>query len=673
MLPVAVLAYFLVAVVLPDCAWSQQSEEEIKSIADSHPGCFFAGWEYKPAIPGAVVAPTLQTCQLLCEKNASCTVFTYWQANSSCSFSGDGAMRTKTTSLAVAGHGVCPPPTPAPPAACSTELPGNGFPSWTIKSSNAAWPSGKQPKNLECWPTTWIGKHRPCDKVHVIEDTKVGWPGKCRDLKKVSGIRDEARCSALCRTDPKCPSWQLAINTSCFHGLGVDCYVRDFTPVAAQRLLHGNVRKLMDLTGWQILGLSRIFLDDNGYFGDQQDAIKACRKSCYSDIHCQYWQYSPKFGCWVEDATKSYAPPYPLTLDWAYRTTPFAADCVAGEMIQHICPAEAARKTSSSSNLDCATRGARYEPAAGTWSDTTVSVTASQCQKACARQPQCAFFSFWSKGRCERAGPGARLVAAQTGVLAGPRSCSETPTTSTSVPPSATPAPSTPTAGVDEHSRVKRDYIYMVGMNFTIHNVQYGTLGLQHRSLLESKFVETLADQLEVKQKEIMNMPEGTPKTVRLEGRHGPETFLLAWTQNRPSDSSDTSELKAIIMSPQMAAALELAVGDVVHLGNEAIMGHVLVSANPIKVEAHPAPEAERGWWERWWPFFLLLLLIAGAIFSFGGCIMWPGQEKDSDMDYGENERVGFTDPWSTQSRAREYGQSGLRRYLPKRQGEFTV
>ena len=140
-------------------------------------------------------------------------------------------------------------------------------------------------------------------------------------------------------------------------------------PKEAQRLQHGSVRVLKDLTGMQIVGsLSSFFfvcilfafccagrvhyLDapqtkrsrglwkgfDNieGFFqslgGSQpqnapcqstlqsehwklpqlrnvQDAIAFCKHMCYSDFRCQYWTYAPNYGCWIEDASQADVSP----------------------------------------------------------------------------------------------------------------------------------------------------------------------------------------------------------------------------------------------------------------------------------------------------------------------------------------------------------------------------
>ena len=82
-----------------------------------------------------------------------------------------------------------------------------------------------------------------------------------------------------CRQHPECQSWQKTVYNSCWQGLGKarkraavqklnswmhnasegvpcqDCFVRgNFMPKEAQRLQHGSVRVLKDLTGYQIVG-----------------------------------------------------------------------------------------------------------------------------------------------------------------------------------------------------------------------------------------------------------------------------------------------------------------------------------------------------------------------------------------------------------------------------------
>jgi len=206
--------------------------------------------------------------------------------------------------------------------------------------------------------------------------------------------------------------------------------------------------------------------------------------------------------------------------------------------------------------------------------------------------------------------------------------------------------------------------IYLLGMNFTIKDLQYSSLDASEREMLIEAYVKTLARELDVHEKDVTDMPEGTPKSALLMKSGIKSTILLAWAPNRPPKSSETSVMEAIIASPAMALALETATSQVVHLGNEAILGHVEVKANAVKVEAHAAPAPEPGLWLRWWPFFLLLLLIGGAIFAFGGCLCGSAQDKDYDAGsaYSDDERAGFMG----------FGRRpGFRK--GNRRGEFTV
>ena len=58
---------------------------------------------------------------------------------------------------------------------------------------------------------------------------------------------------------------------------------------------------------------------------------------CYSNIACQYWQFSQTGGCFVDAPmlSKTHVVQYPLTT--AALTTD-ATDIIAGEYIHHYCP-----------------------------------------------------------------------------------------------------------------------------------------------------------------------------------------------------------------------------------------------------------------------------------------------------------------------------------------------
>lgn len=139
--------------------------------------------------------------------------------------------------------------------------------------------------------------------------------------------------------------WLILNDTaqSCWHGLGNNCYQRAsdaFSGVLrAQRIMHGEVRVLANLTSVQVWGLKRAF-DSNYFIRQQPDAVDACRNHCYSNIECQYWQYSSVTGCWTEEPGPhgEDAVEYPLTTHAATNATHMAKFIIAGEYIQHLCP-----------------------------------------------------------------------------------------------------------------------------------------------------------------------------------------------------------------------------------------------------------------------------------------------------------------------------------------------
>jgi len=139
--------------------------------------------------------------------------------------------------------------------------------------------------------------------------------------------------------------WMVVNDTAqaCWHGLGNNCYQRESTSfpgvVRAQRIMHGEVRVLANLTRVQIWGLKKAF-DSNYFIHQRPDAVEACRNHCYSNIKCQYWQYSSVTGCWTEEPSPSGADAveYPLTTHAATEDSHMADFIIAGEYIQHLCP-----------------------------------------------------------------------------------------------------------------------------------------------------------------------------------------------------------------------------------------------------------------------------------------------------------------------------------------------
>jgi len=673
---------------------------EARAYAEAHPGCFFPNFGFEPELPGGKrSAEDLLTCQKLCVADGNCTAFTYAPQTRDCSFAGEAAKRKPIAASTVAGYGSCRGRHGANSDACTRAVPENGFPGLTPEKSNAAWMNSYQPHSLECWPMDFAGNYRSCDVVRVLEDTAKGWPGKCIGLIKQEGVLGTEACEQLCTQDPQCPGWQVGYYDWCYHGVGLECFVRsNFTPAASQRLQHGEVRKLMDLAGWQIMGLTRQFVDNKGYFQDQLDAIAACRKVCYSDIHCQYWQYAPKFGCWIEDWGKGYGPAYPLTLDWASRTTAFALDSVAGEMIQHFCPAGHSERTVQ---VSCQTRGVKYVASPGSWSDERVAQSPAECQVECSKVAQCAFFTFSGKGMCRLCDKTAlRMQAMDQDVASGPQVCADVgapfatvgetqdePVAATAVPAVTHDAP--PGDG--------RPMMYFVKFNYLVKHMEYLDLGPNHLSNMKLRYAETLAEELGVHPNAVMPTPDGPMSAVELGDGPLDSTTITAYVMNTPP-GPNTTNFEKIAVSPGTVAKLQATTAKCIHLGNIAVTGLVVVEARPASRVARPVPEEAASTWASWWPLLLLLLLICIVVAVVGGLttdICRGSRARDVDLGNDSDvEPVGFAGlAWQQGHASGHRGGSPGRRgvmskarskvhelekkfHLPSpghRQGDFTV
>jgi len=243
-----------------------------------------------------------------------------------------------------------------------TEMPDDGFPGPDTDATSRSWPSGQQPKRLAAWPQTWDsdGKRtlEHCGKVTVLQDTKLGWPGLCMKLfgpPHTSKVTSEGLCQKICTYDSRCAVWQFVNQTTpgqCWVGFGEDCIWRGgegnaISVQGAQRLMHGEVRVLKNLTGWKISNLYNIPMHNEG---NVDVSILRCKAWCYSSIHCEYWQYGPG-GCWVDAplfTTARGTDPdnrvqYPMTTNGGCtNTTSEASAMMWGEYIQHYCPPESA-------------------------------------------------------------------------------------------------------------------------------------------------------------------------------------------------------------------------------------------------------------------------------------------------------------------------------------------
>lgn len=232
---------------------------------------------------------------------------------------------------------------------CSN-MPTGDWPGANANESNKAWTAAKQPQPWECWPMNMDNTPGKCWNGSVMADTAAQWPGLCKGLQKKTFDSLEpwngsihTACAGSCASNPHCSVWQMLENFECWQGLSSSdhCQHRssepDFRPMTAQRLLHGNIRVLKQLTGMEILGLRQV--EDATFFWTTEAAMTTCASYCYSNILCQYWQFGPT-GCWIEDPDAGHSVSNPLTLSDVSTTSEFAKKVVGGEYIQHLCPAE---------------------------------------------------------------------------------------------------------------------------------------------------------------------------------------------------------------------------------------------------------------------------------------------------------------------------------------------
>lgn len=228
--------------------------------------------------------------------------------------------------------------------------PGPDWPGKTAVESNQAWPVGRQPANLIAWPK---GQGRPqtCWKVTLLHDTMEGWQGKCENLQENLAAHGNANlCEKTCTENPECMAWQFTMDRSCLQGSSLQCHLTGSNSVPLQRaqwLQHGDVRVIRNMTGWDILNLRPLGIGSGT--NDQATQIKHCQDYCYSLLECEYWTFA-RSGCFAEDPTAQnsagmpYVAQYPLTLSGASNASELALTVVAGEFIQHICPAKQTAK-----------------------------------------------------------------------------------------------------------------------------------------------------------------------------------------------------------------------------------------------------------------------------------------------------------------------------------------
>ncbi|CAJ1344309.1 unnamed protein product [Effrenium voratum] len=289
--------------------------------------CFYQDWRYVPALGVPSRELSLRRCQRRCRSEAGCRFISYW-GSGHCVLSGEDAYAIKEL-YATAGPRNC-----SQVLASCRERPGPSFPGATRIESAEAWPSGRVPFPLECWPHT-AGVLKGCGTAQVLQTLDHGLAANCRNLEEVS-VPLYQTCTSLCAKTPLC-SIAVEKEKGCFLGKmtsGLDCHKgEDGRILRAARMLQGQVRVLKDLRGLQVQGLIKAF-DEMELQGDPRtEGVRACRLACYSSLLCTIWQYYIGKGCWVEEPT-TWKVQFPLTSAIA----PKGELTIAGEYIQHFCP-----------------------------------------------------------------------------------------------------------------------------------------------------------------------------------------------------------------------------------------------------------------------------------------------------------------------------------------------
>eukprot|EP00930_Biecheleria_cincta_P098784 TRINITY_DN90431_c0_g1_i1.p1 TRINITY_DN90431_c0_g1~~TRINITY_DN90431_c0_g1_i1.p1 ORF type:complete len:702 (-),score=93.86 TRINITY_DN90431_c0_g1_i1:172-2277(-) len=628
------MKFLLAVVMMPACL--SQTSEDVKFMESQLTGCFHKGYGFSQYIPNTNINTTsIQLCQQHCQKTPECVKFAYFAWRGECWFADANAiMKPIASSYVLAGYRTCTPDNLKVPDRCTSELPSDGFPGASTANSNQAWKGGQQPAPGECWPTWWNGQPLNCNQVKVLEDTTTGWPGKCRGLVEMKSING-TDCEANCRSNPSCQSYQNSVYYSCWQGLGFDCFVRDnFAPRDAKRIMRGNVRKLMDLKGWQIVGLYKVFDNAEGFFTDDQTAIMFCKHVCYSDIRCEYWSYAPKFGCWVQDASQEYGPAYPLTLKGAVRDSPFALDSVAGEYIQHYCNANMVSHDIPKTETylrECAEKGVRYDPPDMALQSRTTVSTYEACRQRCKDTLNCVYFAWWPDGGCHITDEAAQRVPAEDwGVISGPVDCSKAYTSTSPHPESWLNRPSKAPAPASEASPLLHENdVRVAEIAFGIHNLDISKASIADRNRLESKYAEAIANALEIPVVEVRdsngpNAMKGKVKLVAGEttGRRlftsSSETLVTAYTPNQPPNSEDTSLLSSKLKTAEFVELVKTSTTSVLPEGSAAITGSgIAITAPEVGTEKYPlqAFKEARGtdFWSQWWPLVVSMIVVCCA------------------------------------------------------------
>lgn len=300
-------------------------------------GCFSYNYVFWPRMASNLTVGDARECQLKCRESAGCEHFTYWKKDGMCLLaSGDASLRRTAVEGSIAGPAACMPMDPV----CSQKAPGPDFFAPTASRSRRAWIGNQQPTNLQCWPRREDGfpERCPYQQVKILEDTMEGWPGRCENMRKVTDLRPGETCKMRCYNSVLCGVWSEENRSgvpTCWQALhGTNCYrSTGYPPLRAQRIMHGGFRKLVETMGIRINNLTKAF-DMTDVGNNKKEGSKRCRIVCLSYLFCQYWQYSSKTGCWVEDpAAREVAYPM-VNSSWAMEND---GSIFAGEYIQHVC------------------------------------------------------------------------------------------------------------------------------------------------------------------------------------------------------------------------------------------------------------------------------------------------------------------------------------------------
>lgn len=185
-----------------------------------------------------------------------------------------------------------------------------------------------------------------CPNTTVIHD-KNGekWYNGCKGLTKQPKIVTMTACEEACKKDMKCSVWQMlkpGAGEGCWTGYPSEgCRTRDTTEallkafendlMGGQRLQHGQIKPLADLTGVKVAGPLKKF-----EFKDKEsDNLKKerCKMICYTDITCTVWQVTKTatdpFTCYVEHVPGHKAGAVGTAAEPTY---------IAGQKIEHVCP-----------------------------------------------------------------------------------------------------------------------------------------------------------------------------------------------------------------------------------------------------------------------------------------------------------------------------------------------